>query len=270
MQRLSGTVAECETRPEFLSLAHPFANRGHTRILRLSIKFPELLRRLKPPRLECEQGEFAMPKTISYAQWSLEPYCLGMKLRALRNQKRLTLSRLAAETGLSTALLSKLETDRMIPTLTTLATISRVYGVGMSHFFKEPERHTLSITRKAHLQANSRPADAERCIPLNCPMEKPRLVAQMIEMAAGAGRTDAVGRWWNARNSRNGRLRLHRESAANDNECGWEAALPCARRKARCREVLVPACGTGNRLPCLASICTMSCYSRKLIRCDRT
>ncbi len=128
-----------------------------------------------------------MPKTISYAQWSLEPYCLGMKLRALRNQKRLTLSRLAAETGLSTALLSKLETDRMIPTLTTLATISRVYGVGMSHFFKEPERHTLSITRKAHLQANSRPADAERCIPLNCPMEKPRLVAQMIEMAAGGG-----------------------------------------------------------------------------------
>ena len=61
-----------------------------------------------------------MSKTVSYAQWSLEPYCIGMKLRSLRTQKRLTLSRLAAETGLSTALLSKLETDRMIPTLPTL------------------------------------------------------------------------------------------------------------------------------------------------------
>ena len=77
-----------------------------------------------------------MAKTASYAQWSLEPYCIGMKLRALRSQKRLTLAKLAAETGLSTALLSKLETDRMTPTLPTLATISRVYGVGMSDFHR--------------------------------------------------------------------------------------------------------------------------------------
>jgi len=49
-----------------------------------------------------------MTKTVSYAQWALEPYCIGMKLRSLRTQKRLTLSRLAAETKLSTALLSKL------------------------------------------------------------------------------------------------------------------------------------------------------------------
>ncbi len=72
----------------------------------------------------------------SYARWSLEPYSIGMKLRTLRTQKHLTLSRLAAETGLSTALLSKLETDRMIPTLPTLANICRVYGVGLSYFFQ--------------------------------------------------------------------------------------------------------------------------------------
>ena len=122
-----------------------------------------------------------MVKTITYAQWSLEPYCIGMKLRALRTQKRLTLSRLAAETGLSTALLSKLETDRMIPTLSTLATVSRVYGVGMSHFFTEPEHHTLSITRKALLESIGHRRDSANSIPLNSPMEKPRLVAQMIE-----------------------------------------------------------------------------------------
>jgi transcriptional regulator with XRE-family HTH domain len=126
-----------------------------------------------------------MPKPVSYAHWSLEPYCIGLKLRALRTQKRLTLSRLAAETGLSTALLSKLETDRMIPTLPTLATISRVYGVGMSHFFAEPARHTLSITRKAHLEGDGRGPEAVRVIPLNATGEKPRLVARMIEFSAG-------------------------------------------------------------------------------------
>ena len=132
-----------------------------------------------------------MTKTVSYAQWSLEPYCIGMKLRSLRTQKRLTLARLAAETKLSTALLSKLETDRMIPTLPTLATISRVYGVGMSYFFSEPAKHTLSITRKAHLQGNSRGLESVKTTPLNALAEGTRLVAQMIEFPAG-GASSAV------------------------------------------------------------------------------
>jgi transcriptional regulator with XRE-family HTH domain len=97
-----------------------------------------------------------------------------MKLRSLRTQKRLTLARLAAETGLSTALLSKLETDRMIPTLATLATISRVYGVGLSHFFAEPTRHTLSITRKAHLHGQDRGAEQLKITPLNAVAETAR------------------------------------------------------------------------------------------------
>jgi transcriptional regulator with XRE-family HTH domain len=122
-----------------------------------------------------------------------------MKLRSLRTQKRLTLARLAAETGLSTALLSKLETDRMVPTLPTLATISRVYGVGMSYFFNEPERHTLSITRKAHLLGQERGMEQAHITPLNAMGEGsllaisaegygrsvPRLTAQLIELPAG-------------------------------------------------------------------------------------
>lgn len=127
-----------------------------------------------------------MANIPSYTHWSLEPYCLGTKLRALRNKKRLTLSRLAAETGLSTALLSKLETDRMIPTLPTLATISRVYGVGLSYFFTEAERHSISITRKAHLQGNGRGPESFRCIPLNSIASSPRFVAVMVELSPGA------------------------------------------------------------------------------------
>lgn len=125
-----------------------------------------------------------MTKPVSYANWSLEPYCIGLKLRSLRMQKRLTLARLAAETGLSTALLSKLETDRMIPTLPTLATISRVYGVGVGYFFNEPSRHVLAITRRAHLESNSRGQDPVKMVPLN-PGDS-RLLAQMVELQPGA------------------------------------------------------------------------------------
>ena len=121
----------------------------------------------------------------SYARWSLEPYSIGMKLRTLRTQKHLTLSRLAVETGLSTALLSKLETDRMIPTLPTLSNICRVYGVGLSYFFNEASRHTLAITRKAHLASNGRGQEAIKHIPLHAVTPADKLVARMVELPSG-------------------------------------------------------------------------------------
>jgi transcriptional regulator with XRE-family HTH domain len=126
-----------------------------------------------------------MSKTVSHAQWSLEPYCIGLKLRSLRTSKRLTLSRLAAETGLSTALLSKLETDRMVPTLPTLATIGRIYGVGLNYFFAEPARHALSITRKAHLQGDGHVPESIKVTLLNAEGKGFRLVAQIVEFAPG-------------------------------------------------------------------------------------
>ncbi len=122
----------------------------------------------------------------SYARWALEPYSIGMKLRTLRTQKHLTLSRLAVETGLSTALLSKLETDRMIPTLPTLANICRVYGVGLSYFFADAAKHTLAITRKAHLIGNGRSQEAVKQVLLHALNTHARLVARMIEYPPGA------------------------------------------------------------------------------------
>ncbi|MFP5238152.1 MAG: helix-turn-helix domain-containing protein [Acidobacteriota bacterium] len=130
-----------------------------------------------------------MTTSVSHAQSVLEPYCIAAKLRALRVRKHLTLARLAAETGLSTALLSKLETDRMIPTLPTLATICRVYGVGLEHFFCDAGRHSLSITRRDHLMANTRGGATAVRIPLNALNEEPQLTAEMIEMAAGTAYT---------------------------------------------------------------------------------
>ena len=116
---------------------------------------------------DCFPENREMAKSVSHSQWFLAPYCIGMKLRSLRTEKRLTLARLSVETGLSTALLSKLETDRMVPTLPTLATICQVYGVGMGHFFSDPAEHSLAITRKVVGQGRGRSTDPGVRIPLN-------------------------------------------------------------------------------------------------------
>jgi transcriptional regulator with XRE-family HTH domain len=127
----------------------------------------------------------AMANAQIYARWSLEPYCIGMKLRTLRLQKRLTLSRLAAETGLSTAMLSKLETDRMVPTLGTLSNICRIYGVGLGYFFTETKKHALAITRKAHLGISGRNQESVKHTPLHAAGANARLIGEMIEYPAG-------------------------------------------------------------------------------------
>ncbi len=131
----------------------------------------------------------------SYTRWALESYSIGTKLRGLRTQKHLTLSRLAAETGLSTALLSKLETDRMIPTLPTLANICRVYGVGLSYFFADATKHSVAITRKAHLMGNGRGQEGVKQVLLHAVTADARQVARMIEYLPGAvGTISEAGR----------------------------------------------------------------------------
>ena len=55
----------------------------------------------------------------------------------------------------------------------------------MSYFFCEPTRHTLSITRKAHLLGNGRGLESVKTTPLNAPINGAQLVAQMIEFPPG-------------------------------------------------------------------------------------
>jgi len=127
-----------------------------------------------------------MVNSESHPQWFLAPYCIGAKLRSLRLEKRLTLARLATETGLSTALLSKLETDRMVPTLSTLATICRVYGVGLGHFFCDPAEHSLSVTRDIASQGRGRSTEEGMRIPLNPGVANRRMDASMMHLTPGS------------------------------------------------------------------------------------
>lgn len=88
------------------------------------------------------------PRT-DVVQDAIRPYGIAEKLRHLRLRKSMGLIQLAAHTGLSPAMLSKLENGRLIPTLPTLVRIATVFDVGLDYFFTdERKRHTVAVSRK--------------------------------------------------------------------------------------------------------------------------
>ncbi|MFZ0806954.1 MAG: cupin domain-containing protein [Candidatus Sulfotelmatobacter sp.] len=78
----------------------------------------------------------------------LSRYSIGEKLRTLRLRKSMGLVELGKHTGLSAALLSKLERGKLFPTLPTLLRIAMVFGVGLDFFFTdERKRRLVGIVR---------------------------------------------------------------------------------------------------------------------------
>ena len=76
-------------------------------------------------------------------------YSIGEKLRTLRLRKSMGLVELSKHTGLSSAMLSKLERGKLFPTLPTLLRIAMVYSVGLEFFFTdERKRRVVSLVRK--------------------------------------------------------------------------------------------------------------------------
>jgi transcriptional regulator with XRE-family HTH domain len=75
-------------------------------------------------------------------------YAIGAKLRRLRLRKSMGLVELSKHTGLSPALLSKVERDLMHPTLPTLFRIAIVFSVDLDYFFVPEPKPVLEIVRK--------------------------------------------------------------------------------------------------------------------------
>jgi len=79
----------------------------------------------------------------------LDRYSIGEKLRTLRLRKSMGLVELGKHTGLSAALLSKLERGKLFPTLPTLLRIAMVFGVGLDYFFTdERKRRVVGVVRR--------------------------------------------------------------------------------------------------------------------------
>jgi transcriptional regulator with XRE-family HTH domain len=91
-----------------------------------------------------------MPRVTEAISDGLGRYSIGEKLRTLRLRKSMGLVELSKHTGLSAALLSKLERGKLFPTLPTLLRIAMVFGVGLDYFFTdERKRRVVGVVRKA-------------------------------------------------------------------------------------------------------------------------
>ncbi len=95
-------------------------------------------------------------------QEGLQRYSIGEKLRALRLRKKVGLVDLGRHTGLSPALLSKIERGKLFPTLPTLLRIALVFSVGLEFFFTdERQRRVLAIVRRGERQRFPERPDAD-------------------------------------------------------------------------------------------------------------
>ena len=82
-------------------------------------------------------------------QKGLSEYAVGEKIRVLRLKKKMGLVELGKHSGLSPALLSKIERGRLFPTLPTLLRIALVFSVGLEFFFAgSRDKPLVAVVRK--------------------------------------------------------------------------------------------------------------------------
>ena len=93
---------------------------------------------------------------------------------------------LSGHTGLSAALLSKLERSKMYPTLPTLLKISMVFSVGLEYFFKREEPPVTIVRTKDRMrfpERTGRTKNSYHFESLDFPVKKKKLNAYLAEFA---------------------------------------------------------------------------------------
>lgn len=80
---------------------------------------------------------------------------IGVKIRHLRKERKLTLKELAERTDLSISFLSQVERAKSSVTLETLKKISEALGVNPSYFFSEKDREPTGSVMRNVIQTNA-------------------------------------------------------------------------------------------------------------------
>ena len=81
-------------------------------------------------------------------QEGLKAYAIGPRIRSIRLKKKMGLVELGKHTGLSPAMLSKIERGQVFPTLPTLLRIAMVFSVGLEFFIAaERAKPVVGISR---------------------------------------------------------------------------------------------------------------------------
>ena len=87
----------------------------------------------------------------------IKAFRIGEKIRALRQQKRLTLQELSELTTLSKPLLSQIENQQVIPPLATLLKIAKGLRIDIHFFFEdEGNRQKYVLTRREDVREDEK------------------------------------------------------------------------------------------------------------------
>ena len=79
----------------------------------------------------------------------VKEFQIGMKVRNLRQERRMTLQDMANKTSLSKPLLSQIENNQVIPPLATLLRIAKAFQVPLNCFFEDERNDTKCILIRA-------------------------------------------------------------------------------------------------------------------------
>jgi transcriptional regulator with XRE-family HTH domain len=92
-----------------------------------------------------ERGNAMLSPTL---REGLKAYAIGPKIRAIRLKKKMGLVELGKHTGLSAAMLSKIERGQLFPTLPTLLRIAMVFSVGLDYFVvADRDKPVIAVSR---------------------------------------------------------------------------------------------------------------------------
>ena len=75
---------------------------------------------------------------------------IGSQLKAIRLEAGLTLKKLADDTGLSSALISRIEHAKVMPSIPTLQTIAISLKAEIGHFFKDEDQRLYVVSPKGN------------------------------------------------------------------------------------------------------------------------
>ncbi len=119
-------------------------------------------------------------------QHDLRRLQIGVRIRRARRLRGMTLNELAADTGYSASLLSRIENDKTVPSIPTLLRLSKALDVDLISFFKGDGESTV-LTKPHERQtikglSNSEATELEILVP---PAEGRLLEAFLVKLEPG-------------------------------------------------------------------------------------
>lgn len=85
----------------------------------------------------------------------LRALAIGRKIRAIRQSKGLTLEDVSRRTGLSKALISRIENEQVSPPIATLLRIASAFKIEISHFFSDQASpHKVTVVRNHEVSSS--------------------------------------------------------------------------------------------------------------------